>query len=181
MALAIRKQIEAVEATQSRPGIGTEVGQERAFQLLAAGRIQEATRLYESVSDSITDGWDWSCLDSLAAGYLQLGYADRARQLWARIRTVPSEQIRALRIAGTHWIEGDLATAVRLYSNARAAKLDSAESCWALAWLYAELGDADLAEEEIRRAPDALPPALRAELDNLRRLLIPYRTEPRKH
>jgi tetratricopeptide (TPR) repeat protein len=135
-------------------------------QLAAAGRLAE-----QALADG-TAGWDWPLADQLAAACLHLGRPDLARQVWQRAQAAPSEAVRQSRLADACWVERDFPEAIRHYEDAR--RLDSRlpEPCWALAWLYAELGQAGPALSACQQGLTLpLAPELRDELSALEKLL----------
>ena len=84
----------------------------------------------------------------------------------------PSEAVYLSRLADTFWAEGEFDAAIRHYREARQLDPRLIEPCWALAWLYAERGQADAALRACRDAI-ALPlgDRLRGELTALEGLL----------
>jgi Flp pilus assembly protein TadD len=68
-----------------------------------------------------------------------------ARQIWLKAKDPPSEAVRVSRLADTFWVEQDYEEAVRLYREARRHDPRRAEPSQALAWLYAERGQAEAA------------------------------------
>jgi tetratricopeptide (TPR) repeat protein len=135
-------------------------------QLAAAGRLAE-----QALADGAAD-WDWPLADQLAGACLHLGRPALARQLWQRAQAPPSEAVRQSRLADACWVERDFYEAIRHYEEARRLDPRLAEPRWALAWLYAELGQAGPALAACRQGLSLpLPPELRDELSALEKLL----------
>jgi tetratricopeptide (TPR) repeat protein len=120
------------------------------------------------------ESWDWPSADRLAGACLHLGRPAEARRLWQHALSPPSEAVRLSRVASTFWVERDFDRAVRLYRQARRADPRLVEPCWALAWLQAQLGQADAALRACRAGLRLQPSGGRSDLLALEALLVRY-------
>jgi tetratricopeptide (TPR) repeat protein len=142
------------------------------IQLLESHRPEKAARLAAESLDAGRVDWNWDLADRIAGACLHLGKPALARRLWERATTPPSEALRRSRLADAYWVERVFERAFALYQEASWLDPRLVEPRWALAWLYAELGQAGLALAVCRQAL-ALPldPDNRSELETLERLL----------
>jgi tetratricopeptide (TPR) repeat protein len=136
--------------------------------LLQAGRPESAVRLLEKADASGAVTWTWPVAERAASAYLHLGRPDAARRAWQRAVSAPSEALRRCRLAETHWVERDFDAAARLYREARALDPRLGDTCWGLAVLAAQRGDAPTALEACRAGVKLSPTGpQRAELQTL--------------
>jgi tetratricopeptide (TPR) repeat protein len=119
--------------------------------------------------------WTWSFAERVAGLYMHLGRPADARRVWEQARDCPSTGVRQSRLASTYWVEGDFATAVRHYQQARKSDPQLAEACWSLAMLHTQLGEADPALDCCRQGLRlSVNPRQRSDLEALERFLLPY-------
>lgn len=142
------------------------------IQLLDSHQPEQAARLAAEGVAAGTADWNWDLADRVAGAGLHLGQADLARQLWERAMAPPTEAIRQSRLADACWVERDFEGAVLHYQKARQFDPRLVEPRWALARLYAELGQAGPALAVCREGLALLrEPGLRSELETLETLL----------
>jgi tetratricopeptide (TPR) repeat protein len=144
-------------------------------QLVRDGRPEAAAALLEEAESRRSLRWSWAVAEEAAGLYMHLGRPADARRAWEAAEDCPAPALRQCRVASTFWVERDFAEAVRRFEAARDADPQSAEACWGLAMLHAQLGDAGPAlaagREGLRRQPDERQ---RADLEALRQLVGPY-------
>jgi tetratricopeptide (TPR) repeat protein len=117
--------------------------------------------------------WDWQLADRLAGVCLHLGQPALARQVWQGAKGPPDEAVRQTRLADASWVERNYAVAIHHYREARRLDPRLQEPCWALAWLYAQRGEAGPALAACREALAlSLAPNLRDEMHALEELLV---------
>ncbi|MFL5244645.1 MAG: tetratricopeptide repeat protein [Gemmataceae bacterium] len=169
---AIRRLLDRVAPPINSPaGHGKELF-DTAVRLLQSGRPIEATLLAEKV-DQRGQTWTWPVADRLAGVFMHLGYPRKARLIWERAGGAPSEAVRLERLASTYWVEGESDEAVNLYRKSLAADPGHSETNWALAWLYAQRGDATFAHGACLQFKRTSPTSrLNEEISRLDRLLI---------
>jgi tetratricopeptide (TPR) repeat protein len=142
------------------------------IQLLESHQPEMAARLAAESVAADGAGWNWDLADRVAAACLHLGEAALALQLWQRATAPPSEAVRQSRLADAYWVERDFEAAIFHYQEARQLDPRLVEPRWALAWLYAELGQAGPALAVCREGLALrLEPESRSELESLERLL----------
>jgi tetratricopeptide (TPR) repeat protein len=143
--------------------------------LLQSQRPEAVVRLVEEVERRGPLTWAWPLAERVGGTYLQLGRPADARRVWQQADGAPSEALRLCRLAATHWVERDFATAVELYRKAVAADPHQAAGWRDLTWLYTQLGQAAAAAHanaECLRLP--LQEQQRKELERLLTLLERY-------
>jgi tetratricopeptide (TPR) repeat protein len=142
--------------------------------LLRAGRPEQAVRLAGAAAARGQPARGWGLAERLAGAWLHLGEPARARRAWASA-PAPSAAVRVARLGCTFWVERDHAAAVRCYERARRADPGLPEPPWALAWIHAEVGQAEAGLRACRAALRLpLPPGTRKELESLQALLGRY-------
>jgi tetratricopeptide (TPR) repeat protein len=141
-------------------------------QLLDNHQPATALRLVEQPLARGEAVWDWPLADRLAGASLHLGRPALARQVWQRAKAPPAEAVRHSRLGDACWVERDFESAIAHYQKARRLDPQLVEPCWALAYLYAERGQAAPALLACREGLSrALPLNLRDELKALEELL----------
>jgi tetratricopeptide (TPR) repeat protein len=150
---------------------------ELTTQLVRDGRSEAAARVLQEAESRGSPAWSWAFAEQAAGLYMHLGRPADARRAWEAAADCPSEALRRCRVAGTFWVERDFAEALRLFEEARDADPQSAEACWGLAMLHAQLGDAGPAlaacTDGLRRQPNERQ---RADLEGVQQLVRPYQT-----
>lgn len=126
-----------------------------ASALLSQGRPAEAADLLERALP--TAGGSWPLADLAAVLCLHLGEPARARALWERVPEPPSPAVRDSRIATTYLIEGDYATARRLYEQAIKTDPRLFEAHYSLAILEQDAGNAQASYTQALLAVDTAP------------------------
>jgi tetratricopeptide (TPR) repeat protein len=150
---------------------------ELTTQLVRDGRPEAAAGLLQEAEAHGPTRRPWAFAEEAAALYMHLGRPADARRAWEAAADCPSEALRRCRVASTFWVERDFTEAVRRFEEARDADPQSAEACWGLAMLHAQLGNAPAAlaacREGLRRQPGDRQ---RADLEALQQFVRPYQT-----
>jgi tetratricopeptide (TPR) repeat protein len=124
-------------------------------RLIVSGRIAELALILERAFP--TDQASWEQIDKLASTKLQLGYPDRARELWSQAPTPSRAGLRQSRIAVTYLAKGDLDTARKSFLAAIEATPDLFEAHYGLAVLEQDAGNANEARDHALMAMDLSP------------------------
>jgi tetratricopeptide (TPR) repeat protein len=148
------------------------------LQAVVVGLVQRhrpaaAARLLDESGGRGGAAWPWALADQAAVIYLHLGRPADARRALEQAADCPAPAQRECRVAATFWVERDPGAALAHFEAARAADPRSAEACWGLAMLHAQLGNLAPAREACR-AGRGLPLTnrQRADLEALERLLM---------
>src|SRR5262249_38150448 len=110
--------------------------------LLRVGAPEEAARVVEAAQARGSLRWSWEFADEVAGLYMHLGRPADARRAWEAAEDCPAPALRQCRGASRFWVERDFGEAIRRFEEAQAADPQSAEACWGLAMLHAQLGNA---------------------------------------
>jgi hypothetical protein len=174
-AAAVRQRLESIPPPRAFSEIDRAHASQLCAELIRTGRPEDAVRLAEAVGAEQWCGWAWEDVDLLANACLQLGFPGQARTVWQRAAHVPSEALRACRVAATFWVERDLTAAAQAYEAARQTDPGLPEPFWALAWIDTERGQAAAALDRLGSASSVdLPAQVRTELAALAAFLRRY-------
>jgi len=173
----IARQLAGQEARAPvQPGNLDQVSPEDLFaalsELLKRSFPEACVDLFEKASRQRPFELTWKFAERIAPVYLHLGRPVAARQLWKEAANAPSEALRVARVASTHWIERDFATALGLYRQAVKQDPKLGEAHWGLAMLLTQVGQAAPALRACRHGLDTqLTERQRADLVGLQGML----------
>jgi tetratricopeptide (TPR) repeat protein len=141
-------------------------------QLLLGNRPESASRLIEQSERRQRLQWTWPVAEEAAGLYMHLGRPAEARRIWLAAGDCPSVALLELRLGSTFWVERDFQAAIQHFRAAQAADPQRADVYWALAMLYAQLGEAGPALEACRHGLEQHPnERQRLDLEGLQQLL----------